>query len=193
MFRQISRLAAVAILVTACGADGDVALTTEVIVTTTGADVTTSAVESTVAATDASAPDGIVPIEVAPCDLLTADEVAVATGFPVVEMRDDPPLNCVFILETDGNIFVFVGIEDGMGRFAGAANLFAEYTLLIGDGRTEAFAGIGEGAVCCPFRTMAVDAGDGRFIAVGVAGTYDELAEPLEALESLAEAALARL
>ena len=193
MFRQISRLVAVAVLVTACGADGDVAATTEAAVATTEAVVTTSAVETTAPVAGVTIPDGIVPIDVAPCGLLTADEVAVATGFPVVEVRDDPPLNCVFILETDGNVFVFVGIEDGMGRFAGAANLFAEYTLLIGDGRTEAFAGIGEGAVCCPFRTMAVDAGDGRFFAVGVAGTYDELAEPLEALESLAEAALARL
>ncbi|MCJ7725836.1 MAG: DUF3558 domain-containing protein [Acidimicrobiia bacterium] len=175
--KKIGGLAAAALLLAACGADSG------------GTTTAVPAVATTVAIPD----PGITPIEIAPCELLTAEEVADATGYPVTGVRDEPPISCVFDLDTGGNVFVFVSIEDGMGRFSGAANLFEQYTLLIGDGETEAVDDLGEGAVCCPFRTMAVDAGGGRFVAVGVSGSFDALAEPLEALNTLAEAILARL
>lgn len=185
MTRAIGGFLAVALLLAACGDDSAVP-TTEAV---TPSSTATSAPATTAGTT---ATTGI-PTGVAPCALLTADEVAVATGYPVTGVRDDPPLNCIYDLDTGFNVFIFVGIEDGMGRFAGAANLYEEYTLLIGDDETEAYPDIGGGAVCCPFRTMAIDAGDGRFVAVGVAGTYDALAEPLGVLSTLAEAILARL
>lgn len=135
----------------------------------------------------------IIPVAVDPCDLVAAAEVKAATGLAVLEVRDEPPINCVFELDADPGIRMVVTIEDGAGRFAGPANLFAEYTLLIEEGEAEAIAGVGEGAVCCPFRAIAVDAGAGRYIAVSVGGGYHELAEPLDALRSVAEAVLARL
>lgn len=177
--RAIGGLAAAALLLAACGAD------------TTA--TTTAPPDTTVATTVAAGDPGIVPTGVAPCDLLTAAEVSAATGFEVTGVRDEPPLDCVYDLETGSNLLVFVSIEDGMGRFGGAANLYEEYLLLVGDGETEMVDGLGEGAVCCPFRTLAFDAGGGRFAAVGVSGTYAGLAEPREALQALAEAMLGRL
>ena len=185
MNRTIGGFLAVALLLAACGDDGGAATTEAVAPPST----TASAPPTTVQATTTTG----IPTGVAPCELLTATEVAAATGYSVTGVRDDPPLNCIFDLDTGGNVFIFVGIEDGMGRFAGAANLYEEYTLLIGDGQTQAFPEIGGGAVCCPFRTMAIDAGDGRFVAVGVAGTFEALDEPLDALTTLADAILARL
>ena len=119
--------------------------------------------------------------------------MSLATGFEVTGVRDQPPLDCVYDFAPGSNVFIFVSIEDGMGRFGGAANLYEQYQLLVGDGETEMVEGLGEGAVCCPFRTLAFDAGGGRFAAVGVSGTYATLAEPREVLETLAEAMLARL
>jgi hypothetical protein len=60
-------------------------------------------------------------------------------------------------------------------------------------GEAEPVAGVGAGAVCCPFRAMAVDAGAGRFIVVAVHGGYAVLAEPLDELTQLARLVLGRL
>ncbi|MCB2223177.1 MAG: DUF3558 domain-containing protein [Actinobacteria bacterium] len=143
--------------------------------------------------TTATVAQDVVPFDGEPCSLLSAEQVAQATGYPVTGVRDEPPVSCVFDLATGGNVFVFVSVDDGMGRFGGAANLYEQYLLLAGDGETETVDGIGEGAVCCPFRTLAFDAGEGRFFAVGVAGTFNALAEPLEELKALAAAMLAGL
>jgi len=177
--RAIGGLVAAALLLAACGSEAAV--------------TTTAAPSTTVATTLAAEDSGVVPTGVAPCDLLTAAEVSAASGFEVSGVRDLPPLDCAYDLDTGSNIFIFVSIEDGMGRFGGAANLYEEYLKLVGDGETETIEGLGAGAVCCPFRTLAFDAGGGRFAAVGVSGTYAELAEPLEVLKALAEAMLGRL
>lgn len=156
------------------------------------ADAPTAAAAPT--ASEQTSPSGdVVPVEVAPCDLLTADEVQAATGLPVVEVRDEPPIDCVFDLGDDAGVEVWVTIEDGQGRFRGPANLFTQYMLREADGEAEGIAEVGERAVCCPFRTIAVDAGGGRFIAVLVNGGYGELAEPRDALVSLAQTAVDRL
>jgi hypothetical protein len=64
---------------------------------------------------------------------------------------------------------------------------------MVADGEAEFIDEVGEQALCCPFRAIAVDAGGGRFIAVSVGGGYTELAEPRDVLVSLARAALGRL
>ncbi len=73
--------------------------------------------------------------------------------------------------------------------------LFTNYMDLADDGTAELVADLGVAAVYSPsFRGLAVDAGDGRFVAVGLNGGYpEELAEPRDALVALASAAIARL
>lgn len=158
---------------------------------------TTAPTETTVApattATTGVVDSGVVPLEVSPCDLLTAPEVEAATGLTVVEVRDEPPITCAFDLGPEAGVYIHTIIEDGEGRLGGAANLLQEYLLLVEGGEAELVADVGEQAVCCPFRTIAVDAGGGRFFAVGVGGGYGALAEPLEVLLTLARAVLGRL
>ena len=65
---------------------------------------------------------------------------------------------------------------------------------MVAEGSAELVPDLGAAAVYAPgFRGLAVDAGDGRFIALGVNGGYTELAEPLESLVELVAAALGRL
>lgn len=166
-----------------------------------GTAVTDTAPESTAASSTAASETttttveagGIVPLEVPPCDLLTAEEVEAATGLLVEEVRDEPPISCVFDLASEAGEYIEVIIEDGQGRFGGAANLLSEYLLLVEDGEAEVVGDVGEQAVCCPFRAIAVDAGGGRFFAVAVGGGYGALAEPLEVLVTLAGSVLGRL
>jgi hypothetical protein len=182
MFRKVVGLGCLLMVVSACGDNGGVAETTAPAATVTSTSV-------------ADMPeDGIVPVAAAPCDLLTADEVAAATGLAVAEVRDEPPIDCVFDLGADAGVDVFVGIEDGQGRFSGAANIFKEYMLIVADGDAETVADVGERAVYAPgYRALAVDAGGGRFITVGVSGGYGQLAEPRAVLISLAESVVDRL
>jgi hypothetical protein len=184
MRRTVTALCGALLLVAGCGDGGGT-------VESTGP--TDSIAATTVAATTAATGTEVVPVDAAPCDLLTADEVAAATGLAVEEMRDEPPIGCAFDLGPEAGVYIAVIIEDGQGRLGGAANLFREYLLLVDDGEAEMVAEVGEQAVCCPFRTIAVDAGGGRFFAVSVGGGYTELAEPLEVLVSLARSALGRL
>jgi hypothetical protein len=135
----------------------------------------------------------VVPVDASPCDLLTADEVAAATGFTVQDVLDQPPISCAFDLGTEAGVDIFVTTEDGQGRLTGAASLFESYSAMVANGDAEFVANVGEQAVCCAFRTIAVHAGGGRYIAIGVNGSYAQLAEPREVLVSLAQAALGRL
>jgi len=155
-----------------------------------------SAVETTTTAATTSSTvtgDPVVPIEVSPCDLLTAEEVEAATGLAVEEVRDEPPISCAFDLGTEAGVRIEVIIEDGEGRFGGAANLLREYLLLVDAGEAQLITDVGDRAVCCPFRAIAVDAGGGRYFAVAVGGGYGQLAEPLAVLVRLAESVLDRL
>jgi hypothetical protein len=181
MTRTIAGLMVMLAVMTACGGSSD-----------TGGD-SPEAEPDAVATTSASETAEVVAMDIAPCDLLTADEVAAATGLAVEEVRDEPPIDCVYDLGADAGVDVYVTIEDGQGRLAAPANLLEEYLLLVADGEAEVVTGVGEQAVCCPFRAIAVDAGGGRFIAVSVGGLYTELAEPRDVLISLAETALGRL
>ena len=183
MTRRIAGLVIMLAMMAACGGGDD-----------TGGDSAEAEPDAgTVAPTSATETAEVVAMDIAPCDLLTADEVAAATGLAVEEVRDEPPIDCVYVLGADAGVDVYVTIEDGQGRLAGPANLLEEYLVLVADGEAEVVTGVGEQAVCCPFRAIAVDAGGGRFIAVSVAGVYSELAEPRDVLISLAETALGRL
>ena len=133
-------------------------------------------------------------IETAPCDLVTSDEVATATGLAVGEATEQPPLSCVFPTGNDSGVDVYVNADDGQGRGSGPAAVFAAYGDLAANGSAESVAGIGEGAFYSQgFRTLVVDAGGGRFIAVGVNGGYQALDAPRDALIAIATAALGRL
>jgi hypothetical protein len=189
MLRALVGAIVLVLVLAGCGASGGTAEPS----VATGGSVTTTQAATTQAAITTAGGDEIVPIDAAPCDLLTADEVAAATGLAVEEVRDEPPISCDFRLGPDAGVYIEVIIEDGQGRLGGAANLLSEYLLLVEDGEAEVVADVGEQAVCCPFRTIAVDAGGGRFFAVGVGGGYTELAEPLEVLLSLAKSILDRL
>ena len=185
-WRWAAAPAAAAISGAACaGADGGSVTITR--------PATTLAAATTAAPPSSTAGEAVVPIEVPPCDLLTAADVEVATGLAVTAVRAVPPLDCVFDLDAGPGLHVVVGIEDGMGRLAGAANLYREYGSMVDSGESAAVAGVGEGAYCCPFRAIAVDAGGGRFVSVAVGGPYTELAEPSEALIEMARAVVGRL
>jgi hypothetical protein len=130
----------------------------------------------------------------APCDLLTADEVAAAVGIAVMAVTEQPPISCVFDFGPDAGVDIFVAVDDGQGRASGPAALFADYSSRLDAGTAESVDGVGVAAAFDPgFRTLAVDAGSGRFIAVGVNGGYDALAEPRSALTDLARIAVDRL
>ena len=142
-----------------------------------------------------SAPTSTVAIDgTEPCDLLTATEVEAATGLTVLEVREEPPIYCVFDFDADPGVAVFVSIDDGQARAAAPANVFESYAEMMDNGEAEAITGLGAGAVYAPsYRALAVDVGDGVFIAVGINGGYTELAEPRDALIVLAQAAVDRL
>jgi len=187
MFRAMAVVIVLLMVSAGCGGGG----TAE----STGAAETVASTSPASTAPAATEPEGddVVPITTPPCDLLTAEEVEAATGLPVEEVSDEPPIACDFDLGAEAGVHIQVIIEDGAGRLGGAANLLREYLLLVDQGEAELVDGVGEQAVCCPFRTIAVDAGGGRFFAVGVGGGYAELAEPLEVLISLARSVLGRL
>jgi hypothetical protein len=146
--------------------------------------------KSTPSTTTAGTASEVVPLDARPCDLLTAEDVGAATGLTADAGREDGPVTCAYDLGTDTGVSIFVAIEDGQGRFSGAASLYTAYL----DEEGEMIAGIGESAVYMQaFRAIAVDAGNGRFFAVGVNGGYSELAEPRDALVELATVGLGNL
>ena len=129
-----------------------------------------------------------------PCELLTAAEVDDATSLTVLEVRNEPPNACVYDFGPDVAVAIFVSIDDGQGRSTTPADVFQNYGLLIETGDAEAITGLGVEAVYASgFRGIAVDVGDGTFLALGVNGGYTELAEPREALIALAEIAVQNL
>jgi len=165
-----------------------------------GATVTTSSVgpvsspTTTVSMAPASTPGAVVGIEVPPCGLISAVEVAAATGLDVEEVIEESPTTCVFDLGVEAGVDVFITVDDGRGSLTGPAALFEGYADLIEAGEAEAIDGLGADAVYAPgFRGIAVDAGGGRFIGLGINGSYQQLQDPRRALVSLAAAALARL
>lgn len=168
-----------ALLLAACGGDGD-----------DGAGASTTPPTPAASSTTSGA---VVPFGVEPCDLLTPGEVADATGSAVVAVAEDPPVSCVYDL--DGiTADLFVAVDDAQGRMAGAAFLFAGYRDGVEAGEAEVIDGLGSAAVFSPgFRTLAVDAGGGRFFAVGVSGGYDGLDDPRPVLTDLAATVLGRL
>jgi hypothetical protein len=180
--RTVGMVCGIALLVVACSGDDGASGTTA-----PGEATTTSSVTGT-------AEPGIVPVGVAPCDLVTGDEVAAATGLTVAQVKDEPPVSCVFELATEPLVAIFVTVDDGEGRFGAPSTVFDDYTARIAEDGAEAIPDLGDGAVYAPsFRGLAVAAGGGRFIAFGVNGGYTELAEPRDALVTLAHDALGRL
>jgi hypothetical protein len=176
MVRAILYVALVALSFSACGGD---------------ATTTTPAPTETPTSTTAADPAGdVVPIEAEPCALLTADDVGHATGLISAEGYEDGAITCVFDVGTDSGVSVFVAVEDGQGRFSGPASLYAAYS----DEGDEVIDGVGESAIySSALRTIAVNGGGGRFIAVGVNGGYAELDEPRDVLVELATVALGHL
>lgn len=184
MVRLLGSLVFVMMMLTSCGGGEDTTVTTA---TTTTAP--TTATTTTTTTTVPIEPD-VVAITTPPCDLLTADDVSSATGLTAAAGVDTPPISCTFDVGDDTGVTVFVTVEDQQLRIGGAASLFAAYS----DGGAEDIPGLGDAAVFSQaFRSLAVDAGGGRYIAVGVSGGYSELAEPRDALVELAAAVLGRL
>ncbi len=154
-------------------------------------DATVGTVAPTTTSTTTTADPGIVPVEVSPCDLVNVDEVTQAAGLEVTESRDEPPISCVFDFGAEAGVAIFVNVDDGEGRFGAPAALFDGYMAEEG---AEIIPDLGVAAVYVQgFRGLAVDAGGGRYIALGVNGGYGELAEPRDVLVELATAALGRL
>jgi hypothetical protein len=136
----------------------------------------------------------VVAVVADPCDLLTADEVEAVTGHPVVAVRPYPPMACDFDLGPELEVYVQTSVDDGMGRLAGPANLYADYSARHDEGTAEAVTVLGAAASYDPgFRAIAVDLGEGRYIAIGIGGRYTTLEEPREELVALAELMVARL
>jgi hypothetical protein len=166
-----------------------------------GDDATSDPPSAAVADTDPepAAPsdsDSVVAIELAPCDLVTSEDVAAVTGLTAVTTGADPvlgPNGCVFDVGLSAD--VFVSIDDGQGRMTSPAAMFGFYMDDVSDGAAQLIPELGSPAVYSSgFRALAVDAADGRFFAVGLSGGYpDEFAEPREILVTLAAAALERL
>ena len=181
MTRMLGVLCCAVVLLGACGGSDSSATST------TSEDTVTTAAA-------AVAEGGVVAIETAPCDLVTSDEVATATGLAVGEAKDEPPLSCVFSIGDDTGVDVYVNADDGEGRGIGPAAVFDAYEEMVAGGSGEAVPGLGEAAFYSQgFRTLVVDAGAGKFIAVGVNGGYSELDAPRDALIAIATAALGRL
>ena len=120
MIRSIILVLVVAALLVACGGDDTT--------TTTDPTTTTSTAPAPSPTTTAAAAGGdVVPVEVEPCALLTADDVGGATGLAAAVGREDGMITCVFDIGADSGVAVFVAIDDGLGRLAGPASLYAAY------------------------------------------------------------------
>ena len=185
MNRWTTMLCCVALL-GACGSEG-------------GDEATSTATDpssSTAAVTTDGPGDGdvVVAITTNPCDLVTADEVAAATGLGVEAVVDQPPLGCVFDLGETAGVDIWVARDDGEGRLAGPASVYADYASRLDGPNTQVVDGVGEAAIFDRgYRALAVDAGGDRYLLVAVNGGYQELDEPLAALTAIAQAAVGRV
>lgn len=131
-------------------------------------------------------------IDAEPCELLTADEVERATGIDVVAVEPDGPISCLFDLDAEARVGIMLSLDDGEGRMIAGASVFDAYlTELVGDEiEILEVTGLGQAALFSPrFRGLAVDAGDGRFIAIGVHGSSATLVDPDENHDLLVELA----
>ena len=159
-----------------------------------GETTTTAAVATTTTAAVTVQESDVVAIATPPCDLVSPDEVATATGLVIGDARDEPPLSCIFPIGDDSGVDVYVNADDGEGRGAGPAAVFTAYEEMVAGGSGEAIAELGEAAFYSQaFRTLVVNAGGGKFIAIGVNGGYSELDAPRDALIAIATVALGRL
>lgn len=131
-------------------------------------------------------------IDADPCELLTADEVERATGIDVVAVEPDGPISCLFDLDAEARVGIMLSLDDGEGRMIAGASVFDAYlTELVGDEiEILEVTGLGQAALFSPrFRGLAVDAGDGRFIGIGVHGSGIALVDPDENHDLLVELA----
>ena len=183
MARIVSMASCVMLLLAGCGGGDDAEPT-----------ATAAAVSSTAATSPIAGASKVVAVKVPPCSLVTAAEVEAATGLKVKEIRDEPPISCVFDLGADAGVTVFVNVEDGQDRSVGPASVFRAYDERVATGNAEAVPGLGRSARYAPaYRGLVVDVGDGRFISLGVSGGFKHLQNPRDALISLARSALGRL
>jgi hypothetical protein len=202
--RTLLSIAVMVTVLTGCGGSDDAATpaadtspsdaATEAPATETSTSEMSSEASATGTTTGPTAGGTVASTGVEPCNLLTADEVADATGFEVVDVTPMPPVTCVYDLGEDVPVDIFVAVEDGAGRMAGAASIFDDYGQRARSGDTERVPGLGSIAYFDGnFRAVAVDAGDGRYFVVGVNGGFGELAEPRDTLIALADLAVDRL
>jgi hypothetical protein len=185
---MVGMLCGLVVLVTACGSESAVPETM------VGTDAPASTTAAATTSTTAAAEPDVVPVEVSPCSLVNEGEVATAAGLTVVEFEDATPISCVFDFGEETGVAIFVNVDDGEGRFGAPASLFDDYMAMVADGSAEIVSDLGVAAVYVQgFRGLAVDAGDGRFIGLGVNGGYGELSEPRDVLIEIAGRALGRL
>ncbi|HEC07944.1 MAG TPA: DUF3558 domain-containing protein [Acidimicrobiales bacterium] len=136
----------------------------------------------------------VIPIEGSPCDLLTPDEVAAATGLTVVSAAESSPDTCVYDLGDDAGVDIFIDVDRGEGGMFVPSAIFSSYEELLATGEAEKVPGLGgEALYTAGFRAIAVDDGRGHFIVIGVNGGYQALTEPADSLIQMAGDALARL
>lgn len=131
-------------------------------------------------------------IDADPCELLTADEVERATGIDVVAVEPDGPISCLFDLDAESRVGILLSLDDGEGRMIAGASVFDAYLTELAGDEIEILevTGLGQAALFSPrFRGLAVDAGDGRFIAIGVHGSSATLVDPDENHDLLVELA----
>ena len=197
MWRRIVGCVVAGVLIASCGGSGGSERSTDSSGVTEPGSSSAPGMASS-APTAPSAPSAAepvaTPIAIAPCDLVTVDEVEAATSLVVESVSDESPATCEFDFGADAGVSIFVSVEDGSGSFMGPATVFAGYAEKVADGSAERIADLGADAVyASSFRGLAVDAGGGRLFAVGVNGGYGELSDPRDALEAVAAAVMGRL
>jgi ABC-type transport system substrate-binding protein len=184
MKRVGSLVAGMVLTIAACGGQAS-----EQTTTTTATPATSTTTSTTVAAGAE-----VTPITVDPCTLVTTEEVTAATGLAVTEVKNESPTTCIFDFGQEAGVAIFLSVDDGEGGFTAPSSLFENYTALVADGGAETIADLGAAAVFAQsYRGLAVDAGGGRFFALGVNGGYGQLAEPRDAFIGLAGIAAGRL
>ena len=181
MKRLVGILCVAVLLLAACGGD-------------TESETTAQADAPATTTTSAAADVGVVPLEAPPCSLVTADEVAAAAGLAVVESGVESPTSCVYDFGPDAGVAIFVNVDDGGGGFIAPSTVYDNYMAMVAEGTAEVIPDLGAAAVYSQgFRGLAVDAGGGQFIALGINGGYGQLAEPEDVLVELATLAVGRL